>query len=99
MARLEVPPILDQGRLVEWIKEDLVRQVERSVQVVHAFGSSANTSERIRHGLGAVPIGWYVIQKDRACDVYRATTDEPSDNFYIWLKCDTASAAVTLLII
>lgn len=96
MARLEVPPVLDMGRLIEWLKEDLARQVERSVLATHTF--EGTTSERIRHGLGAVPKGWYVVEKDRACDVYRASTDAASDERYIWLKCDTASAVVTLLV-
>lgn len=98
MARLDVPPVLDPGRLIEWIKEDLARQIERSVRVTHTFGASANTSERIRHGLGAVPKGWNVAEKDRACDVYRSGTDNASDERYIWLKCNTASAAVTLMV-
>jgi hypothetical protein len=98
MARLNVPLVLDQGRLIEWLKEDLSRQVERSVQVGHTFGTVVDTSERIRHGLGAVPKGWYVVEKDRACDVYRSATDKASDDRYIWLKSGTASAAVTLLV-
>lgn len=98
MARLDVPPIMDPGRMVEWIKEDLSRQVERSILVKYTFGATPDTSERIRHGLGAVPKGYYVVEKDRACDVYRAATDTASTNRHIWLKCNTASAAVTLLV-
>ena len=98
MARLDVPHVLDQGRLIEWLKEDLARQVERSILVEHTFGAAVNTSERIRHGLGAVPKGWYVVEKDRACDVYRSSTDTVSDERYFYLKCDTASAVVTLLV-
>lgn len=97
MARVEVPPITDQGRFIEWMENELAPEVVRKASVAHTF-AAANTSERIRHGLGAVPQGYQVVEKDRACDVYRASGDTAADDRYIWLKCDTVDAAVTLWI-
>lgn len=62
------------------------------------FPSGADTEMRVPHGLGRLPIAYFVARKDRACDVY-----DGSDNTwgveYLYLKCDTANAVVRLLIV
>jgi len=62
------------------------------------FSAVANTPERIPHGLGRVPIGYMVMRKDRACDVYDVNTGGwgPKD---LYLACNTASALVRLLVV
>ena len=98
MARVDVPPIEDEGRFWEWVKEDLSPALFRRQKVDHIFGTAADTAERIRHDLDAVPEGFVVIDADRACIVYRADDAPQADSRYIWLECDTASAVVTLMI-
>ena len=47
----------------------------------------------INHGLFRQPIGFKILDKDQACDVYRTST--PDENF-ISLKCTVATANVTV---
>lgn len=62
------------------------------------FPNVANTEMRIPHGLGRLPIGYWPVRKDRACNVY-----DGSDNTwgveYMYVKCNKADAVVRLLII
>lgn len=62
------------------------------------FPGVANTEMRVPHGLGRLPIGYFVVRKDRACDIY-----DGSDNTwgveYLYVKSDEADAVVRLLII
>jgi hypothetical protein len=51
----------------------------------------------VAHGLKRVPIGWFVISKDKACDIYLGSTSATAENLY--LKCSVASASVRLLVI
>ena len=61
------------------------------------FSATINSTERIPHGLGRVPIGYAVCRADRACRVYDANTGGWGvDTFY--LSCDTASALVKVLV-
>lgn len=59
------------------------------------FPSSADTLLTHPHGLERVPVGFAVVDRDRACIVYR---DEEWSEDVVKLKCDTASAEVVIYI-
>ena len=62
------------------------------------FPGVANTEMRVPHGLGRLPIGYFVVRKDRACDIYDGS-DNTWGTEYLFLKSDEADAVVRLLII
>lgn len=58
---------------------------------------SADTEVGHPHGLERVPEGFIVTNRDRACSVYQSDGGTWSDEM-IYLKCDTASAQVQLIV-
>jgi hypothetical protein len=56
-----------------------------------------NTDFTITHNLGRVPVGYWVMQKDRACDVY--TGGVAATKTQITLRATVASAVLKLFII
>ena len=62
------------------------------------FPGVANTEMRVPHGLGRLPIAYFLVRKDRACDVYDGSDNTWGVN-YIFLKCDEAGAVVRLLLV
>jgi hypothetical protein len=85
--------------------EDIARGIPHGqyqyVDVV--FNSTADGDTMIRHNLQpALPteIDYQVVGKDRACDVYHSTALDSRQwgANYIVLKCNAASANVTLLL-
>lgn len=58
---------------------------------------SANAEFIVPHGLGVKPIGYAVVRKDRAVDVYDSSAGSWTDEL-LYLKASVASATVRLLI-
>jgi hypothetical protein len=67
------------------------------VTVAYTSNASANTEDTVTHNLGRIPIGYLVIDRDKAGMVY-------SSNKGAWttttmrLKCDVGTTATTLLV-
>jgi len=65
--------------------------------VSYVSNATANTEDTVTHGLGRVPVGYVVVDRDKPGVVY-------SSSKALWttstmrLKCDTASTAATLLV-
>ncbi len=64
---------------------------------VFTSNAVADTEETIAHGLGAVPIGFIVINRDKASSLYDSGTAWTSTNAYV--KSDTASTTYTVFFI
>ena len=68
-----------------------------AVYVAYTSHATANTEDTVTHNLGRVPVGYLVIDRDKAGMVY-------SSNKAAWttttmrLKCDVASTTATLLV-
>lgn len=65
------------------------------VFVTYTTNVTANTEDTVAHGLGKVPVGFAVVDINKAGVVYRSN---PSTSSSLFLKCSTVSTAVTLLI-
>lgn len=63
--------------------------------VSYTTNAAANTQDTVAHGLGYVPKGYIVINNGNGGVVY---TGAPADATNLYLKCTTASNAVTLLV-
>jgi hypothetical protein len=50
----------------------------------------------LSHGLGYVPIGWLVISKNKAGDVYQSAT--PATVSTIALKCNVATVLIRIMV-
>ena len=98
MARISVPFVDSMGDLLEWLRESFAPHVQRTATKTVTF-TAANTPYRVRHGLDAVPIGFVVIDADRACRVFRDRDTGAADKRYIFLECDTAGAVVTVQVV
>jgi hypothetical protein len=57
----------------------------------------ADTEFTVIHGLKRVPIGYIVVRKDRACDVYDSSIGSWTGSL-MYLKCNVAAASVKLLV-
>lgn len=57
----------------------------------------ADTEIAIPHGLSRVPIGFLVVNKDRACNIYNSSLGSWS-NTIMYLKSNVASATIRLLV-
>jgi hypothetical protein len=51
----------------------------------------------VPHGLGRVPVGYVVVRIDRAANVYDSSVGSWSPTL-LYLKCDTASASIRLMV-
>ena len=58
--------------------------------------ATPDTEFTVAHTLKRTPIGYWVIRKDRAGDVYDGTTTFDSSNIY--LKCSVASVVMTVYV-
>jgi hypothetical protein len=56
-----------------------------------------NTEFAVAHGLGRIPIGFFVLSTDKAAHIYKSTTAWTTSNIY--LKSDVASVTYTLFIV
>ena len=63
----------------------------------HVFPSTPDTETKIPHGLKRRPNGYVVVRRDLACQIYDALPGSWSSSV-IYLKSDTASATVKLLV-
>jgi len=66
--------------------------------VVVADTGNANTEFAVPHNLGAVPTGYIVTKKDKACDVYTSTGGTAWTEENIYLKSSVANCAVSILV-
>ena len=66
--------------------------------IYQVFTTSAtpDAENTIAHELGRVPVGYIVVSVDKAAVLYKGTTAWTSTNIY--LKCNVASTAYTILI-
>src|SRR6266404_674654 len=65
------------------------------INVVAPVG--ANTDFTVNHNLGRLPVGYLVMQKDRACDVYTGSVGATSTQ--LTLRATVASAILRLFIV
>jgi hypothetical protein len=65
------------------------------INVVAPVG--ANTDFTVNHNLGRIPSGYWVMQKDRACDVYTGSIGATSTQ--LTLRATVASAVLRLFVI
>ena len=97
MPRAKLPDLTTQDpELQTWTEQHLEPRSEQFSRVIVTFGGVADVEKRIRHRIVGRPTGFRIIDSDRACLVYRDTATTKIDKTHLWLKCDTASAKVTL---
>ncbi len=65
--------------------------------IVVADTGGANTNFTVTHNLSRIPVGYWVMKKDRAVDVYTGTVAATATQ--LTLKASVANAAVTLFVI
>lgn len=66
-------------------------------QFLRVIFGGADTEVVVPHGLSRIPQGYFVVRSDRACNVYDSSTTAWSRGS-LFLRCDTASADVVLLV-
>lgn len=59
--------------------------------------ATPNTQDTLAHGLGSVPIGYIVVNQDKAGSLYDSGTAWTSTNMYF--KCDVASVTFTIFVL
>jgi hypothetical protein len=64
---------------------------------VFASSSTANLEFSVAHTLGAVPVGFIVINKDKAANLYQGTTSWTSSS--VFLKSDVASTTFSIFLL
>lgn len=64
--------------------------------VPYTSNAVANTEDAVAHSLKRVPVGFIVVDIDKAGVVYRGPTAFTASNVY--LKCSTASTALKVLL-
>lgn len=68
--------------------------------ITYTTNGTVNTQDTIPHTLGSVPVGYLVISKSIAGDIYQqANTGTAWTAKNIYLKCTTASNTVTLFLL
>lgn len=65
--------------------------------VTFTTSATPNAEFSVPHTLGATPIGWIIVNKDKAGDLYKGTT--VWTNSSIALKCSVASVTYKLFLI
>jgi hypothetical protein len=76
--------------------EILSKAIDKTMHATVTASATPDTEFTIEHGLGSVPLGFLVISKDRACDVYLSATAATESE--IFLKCNTASAVLKIVV-
>lgn len=61
------------------------------------FPSAPNTEQAVYHSLGRTPVGYVVVRKSAACDIYDSSTGSWKDSV-AYFKSTVASVTVTLLV-
>ena|ERR1017187_3683399 len=64
---------------------------------VFTTNGTANTEFKVTHNMGAIPIGYLVVNKNKAGDLYTGTTKWDNNNAY--LKCSVASVTMTIFLL
>ena len=59
------------------------------------FPSAANTEQAIYHSLGRTPVGYNVVRRTAACDIYDSSSGSWSDSV-MYLKSSVGNVTVTL---
>lgn len=89
----KVQPLLGLDRQ---FNEILPNALDKRDRVTVTTPGTPDTEFSVAHGLGVVPTGFLVIDKDKAGDTYRGTTAWTAEQIY--LKNDVATVALTLLV-
>lgn len=76
--------------------EILSKALDKTMFATLTAPATPDTEFSIGHGLGFMPIGFLLISKDRACDVYLSTTARTTS--VIYLKCTTGNAVLRIMI-
>jgi len=64
---------------------------------VFTSSSTVDTEFSVSHTVGAVPIGWLLVSKDKAGDLYKGDTEWTSDTVYF--KSSVASVSYTIFLL
>lgn len=68
--------------------------------VTYTTNATPNTEDTIPHNLDSIPIGYIVVSKDKAGDVFqKQNTGTPWTSSFLYLKCTVASVSVTLFLL
>lgn len=68
--------------------------------ITYTTNATPDTQDTIAHKLGSIPIGYIVVSKSKAGDIYQqATTGTAWTSNNLYLKCTVASVTVTLFLI
>lgn len=68
--------------------------------ITYTSNGTPDTEDSIIHNLDSIPVGYIVVSKDKAGDVYqKANTGTAWTNNFIYLKCSVASVSVTLFLL
>lgn len=68
--------------------------------VTYTTNSTPNTQDTVSHQLGSIPIGYIVISKSAACDVYQqSNTGTTWTKSNLYLKATASNVTVTLFLI
>lgn len=85
--------------------QDLARVLNAGLKFADNFNAqikevttngSANTEDAVSHTLGRTPIGFLILNRDKAGIVYDSGTSWTATNIY--LKCNVASVAIKIMI-
>jgi len=67
-----------------------------AIYQVYTSNVTPDTEDTIVHGLGRIPVGFLVVDKDKAGDIYDGGTAWTDTNIY--LKCSVATVAAVILV-
>lgn len=81
--------------------DDVIRKIasipfNQSERLTVADTGNADTEFTVTHYLGRIPAGFIVTDADKACSVYDSGT--AWTNNAIYLKCDAANTAISILV-
>lgn len=64
--------------------------------ITYTTNGTPNTQDMVVHNLGSTPVGYLVVNKNKAGDIYTGATADSSN---IYLKCSVASVTVVLFLL
>lgn len=68
--------------------------------ITYTTNGTPDTEDIIPHNLGSIPIGYLIVSKNKAGDIYQqASTGTTWNSSTISLKCSVASVTATLFLI
>src|SRR5258708_24601490 len=68
--------------------------------ITYTTNGTPNTEDTVAHSLGSIPVGYIIVSKSKAGDIYQqARTGTAWSTINIYLKCTVASVVVTLFLI